>query len=50
MVLSSMDPIFFESNSSSDERGTVSFTNDLNLQKAVTVSYTHLTLPTTSFV
>jgi len=35
MVLSSMDPIFFESNSSSDERGTVSFTNDLNLQKAV---------------
>ena len=35
LVLSSMDPIFFESNSSSDERGTVSFTNDLNLQKAV---------------
>tara|TARA_X000000368_G_scaffold419061_1_gene421917 strand:+ start:6614 stop:7072 length:459 start_codon:yes stop_codon:yes gene_type:complete len=34
-VLNSMDPIFFESNSSSDERGTVSFTNDLNLQKAV---------------
>lgn len=30
-----MDPIFFESNSSSDERGTVSFTNDLNLQKAI---------------
>ena len=35
LVLSSMDPIFFESNSSSDERGTVSFTNDLNLQKAI---------------
>jgi dTDP-4-dehydrorhamnose 3,5-epimerase-like enzyme len=35
MVLGSMEPIFFESNSSSDERGTVSFTNDLNLQKAV---------------
>ncbi len=35
LVLNSMDPIFFESNSSSDERGTVSFTNDLNLQKAV---------------
>ena len=35
LVLSSMGPIFFESNSSSDERGTVSFTNDLNLQKAV---------------
>ena len=35
MVLSSMDPIFFESNNSSDERGTVSFTNDLNLQKAI---------------
>jgi dTDP-4-dehydrorhamnose 3,5-epimerase len=30
-----MDPIFFESNSNSDERGTVSFTNDLNLQKAI---------------
>ena len=30
-----MDPIFFESNNSSDERGTVSFTNDLNLQKAI---------------
>ena len=35
LALSSMDPVFFESNSSSDERGTVSFTNDLNLQKAV---------------
>ena len=35
LVLSSMVPIFFESNSSSDERGTVSFTNDLNLQKAI---------------
>jgi len=35
MVLGSMDPIFFESNSSCDERGTVSFTNNLNLQKAV---------------
>ena len=35
LVLSSMDPIFFESNNSSDERGTVSFTNDLNLQKAI---------------
>ena len=35
LVLNSMDPIFFESNSSSDERGTVSFTNDLNLQKAI---------------
>ena len=35
LALSSMDPIFFESNNSSDERGTVSFTNDLNLQKAI---------------
>ena len=41
MVLSSMDPIFFESNSSSDERGAVSFTNDLNLQLDIGITNTH---------
>ena len=30
-----MEPIIFESKSNSDHRGTVSFTNDLNLNKVV---------------
>ena len=30
-----MEPILFESKSNSDHRGTVSFTNDLNLNKVV---------------
>tara|TARA_B100000927_G_scaffold248290_1_gene211877 strand:- start:424 stop:870 length:447 start_codon:yes stop_codon:yes gene_type:complete len=30
-----MEPIFYDSKSSSDHRGTVSFTNDLNLKKIV---------------
>ena len=30
-----MEPILFESKSNSDHRGTVSFTNDLNLDKVV---------------
>ena len=30
-----MKPNLFESNSNSDHRGTVSFTNDLNLSKVV---------------
>ena len=30
-----MEPIIFESKTNSDYRGTVSFTNDLNLNKVV---------------
>ena len=30
-----MEPILFETKSNSDHRGTVSFTNDLNLNKVV---------------
>ena len=29
-----MEPILFESKSNSDHRGTVSFTNDLNLKQS----------------